>query len=226
MRGRVLAAFAVIGLAATLSACTGSSGHPHAGSTAGQHAAAGTGAAYQRIGGQAQGVSLEVPVSWVAVNFSHQTVQQAVGKIGKTGTVETELTQILTPLAQLHAVYAADTNSVKTAPAHYMTNLNAYCASSGITQTGSTGAAITGHAWASQLQQVGAKSLTQTAAKLGKVTGVRSSYTLSTQTAGTLYAVQLGVLPKPGRACFVTLTATGQLPGTVLDRIISTIRYP
>jgi len=226
-------AFVAIGLAATLSSCSGSSQ-----SGAGQHepaaaAAPGSSAepraysAYQRIGGAAQGVSLEVPGSWVTVNFSQQTVQQAIGILGVHGSaVDTSLTHELTPLAKLHAVYAADISSGNTAPGHFVTNLNAYCASSGISQSGSAGAAIIGRTWASELQQVGAQNLKQTAARLGSTTGVRSSYTLSTSSAGTLHAVQLEVLPQSGRACFVTLTAAGPVPAAVLDRAISTIRYP
>jgi hypothetical protein len=227
MRGRVLAVFAAIGLAAALSSCSGPGGSPHSGAAAGRHASGSAeSAAYRRIGGRAQGVSVEVPSSWTSVDFSHQTVQQAIRVIGAQGSTETALTQTLTPLARLHAAYAADVSSEKTAPGHFMTNLNGYCADSGISQTGSVGAAVIGRAWASELQQIGARDLTQTAAKLGTVAGVESSYTLSASTAGTLHAVQLQALPKPGQACFVTLTAAGQVPATVLAQAISSIQYP
>jgi hypothetical protein len=231
MTGRVLAVLVTIALAVTLSACTGS---PR--STGGKNASAaaatpgGSGQshpAYQRIGGSAQGVSLEVPGSWVTVNFSDQTVKQAIGILGaQGGSVDTSLTQELTPLAKLRAVYAADVSSGNSAPGHFVTNLNAYCSSSGISQSGSAGAAVIGRTWASELQQVGAQNLTQRPAQLGKTTGVQSSYTLSTSSAGTLHAVQLEVLPESGRACFVTVTAAGPVPATVLSRAISTIQYP
>lgn len=227
MKGRVLAVCAAIGLAVTLSSCSGSGGSPHSGAAAGHHARGSTeSAAYRRIGGRAQGVSVEVPSSWTSVDFSHQTVQQAIRIIGASGTIETALTQTLTPLARLHAAYAADVSSAKTAPGHFMTNVNGYCAGSGISQTGSVGAAVIGRTWASELQQVGAQDLTQTAVKLGTAAGVESSYTLSASSAGTLHAVQLQVLPKPGKACFVTLTAAGQVPGPVLAQAISSIQYP
>jgi hypothetical protein len=229
--GRVLAALVTIGLAVTLSACTGSSrsggGKQASAAAAAPGGSARSHAAYQRIGGAAQGVSLEVPGSWITVNFSDQTVKQAVGVLGGQGaSVDTSLTQELTPLAKLHAVYAADVSSASTAPGHFATNLNAYCASSGISQAGSAGVAIIGRTWASELEQVGAQNLTQTAARLGKTAGVRSSYTLSTSSAGQLHAVQLEVLPESGRACFVTLTAAGPVPATVLSRAVATIQYP
>lgn len=225
MKGRVLAVVAAIGLAVALSSCTGS-GSPHSGAAGHHSPASAESAAYQRIGGRAQGVSLEVPRSWAAVNLSQQTVQQAVGIIGVQGGFKATLTQALTPLARLRAAYAADVSSEKTAPGHFMTNLNAYCSDSGISQTGSAGAAVIGHALTSELQQVGAQDLTQSAAKLGTVPGVESSYTLAASSAGTLHAVQLQVLPRPGRACFVTLTAAGQVPGSVLAKVKSSIQYP
>lgn len=227
MKGRVLAVFAAIGLVSALCSCSGSGGSPHAGTGAGHHPSGSTeSAAYRRIGGRAQGVSVEVPRSWTAVDFSRQTVPQAIRTIGAQGAIETALTQALTPLARLHAAYAADVSSEKTAPGHFMTNVNGYCVGSGISQTGSVGAAVIGRTWASQLQQVGARDLSQTAVTLGKVAGVESSYTLSASTAGTLHAVQLQVLPKPGQACFVTLTAAGQVPGAVLAQAISSIQFP
>lgn len=230
-------AFAAIGLAVAVSSCTssgpkpqarsGSEALPRASSTraAGQADSPLKGG-YQRIGGAAQGVSVEVPASWVVVDLSRQTVQQAIGIVGVRGAVQTALTQQLDPLAKLRAAYAADTGSGNGSPGHSMTSLNAYCSSSGVSLTGSVGAAVIGRSWASQLQQDGARNLSQTAAPLGPVAGVRSSYTLSTASAGAVHAVQLEVLPKPGRACFVTLTATGQVPGTVLARAIATIEYP
>jgi hypothetical protein len=230
-------AFAAIGLAVAVSSCTssgtkpqvrsGSEPFPHSSSTgAAAQAHSQPQGGYQRIGSAAQGVSVEVPASWVAIDFSHQTVQEAIGLVGVHGPGQTALTQQLDPLAKLRAVYAADISSANGSPGHSMTSLNAYCSSSGVSLTGSVGAAVIGRSWASQLQQGGAQDLSQTAATLGPVAGVQSSYTLSTASAGSLHAVQLEVLPKPGRACFVTLTAAGQVPGTVLDRAIATIQYP
>jgi hypothetical protein len=54
---------------------------------------------------------------------------------------------------------------------------------------------------------------------------VQTSYALSTSGAGTLHAAQLEVLPAPERACFITLTAAGSLPTTVLAQIASSVQY-
>ena len=63
-----------------------------------------------------------------------------------------------------------------------------------------------------------AQHLTVTEVKIGGVPGVQVGYTLTSTTSGTLHAAQLEVLPKPGRACFVTLTAAGPLPNGVFPR--------
>jgi hypothetical protein len=235
---KYLMAVAALGLAVAVSSCTGSRPQPQArsgseplprSSSAGAPAAPDHSqlqAAYQRIGGAAQGVSVEVPASWKTVDFSRQTVQQALGIVGGQGGSLTSLTQALDPLAKLHAAYAADVATAATAPGHFITNLNAYCSSSGISESGSTGVAIIGRDWASQLQQDGAQNLAQTATSLAGVAGVQSSYTLSAQSAGPLHAVQLEVLPKAGQACFVTLTAAGPVPAAVLARAISSIQFP
>lgn len=242
MTGRGLVVFAAVAIAAALTACSSSPARPHSGTESASSptpSASGVGsgsarsgqsgglAAYRRIGGTAQGVSLEVPSSWKDVDFSQQTVKQALGIIGAgQGTIQTSLTQELDPLAKLRAVYAADVSSATGSPGHFITNINAYCSSSGISLAGSTGVAVIGRTWATELQQVGALNLTQTAVRLGGVAGVQSAYALSTASAGMLHAVQLQVLPKPGRACYVTLTAAGPVPPAALSEAISTIRYP
>jgi 4-hydroxy-3-methylbut-2-enyl diphosphate reductase IspH len=183
-------------------------------------------AGYQRIGGTAQGVSLDVPSSWVAVNFSQESLQQAIKLFGLTGTTQSAFTQELEPLVKAHAVYAADIHDAGSSPGHFVTNINAYCSTSGVSQSGSAGVTALGQSWASQLQQLGAQNVTQTGAELGGVAGEESSYTLSASSTITLHATQLEVLPKAGQACYVTLTAAGSAPAAVLAEVISSIQYP
>jgi hypothetical protein len=237
MKGSVLAAsVAAIGLAAAVSACGGSasttqtsssptSGAPASASTSPASAPAAAPAGYQRIGGTAQGVSLAVPSSWVTVNFAQQTMQQAIRRIGLHGISQATLTRDMQALQKLHAVYAVDIKSTASSPGHFSTNVNAYCTNSGITESGSAGVPILRQSAATELQQIGGQNLSQTNLKVGGVPGLRTSYTLSTSGAGTLHAAQLEVLPKPDRACFVTLTAAGQLPSAVLARIAPSVRY-
>jgi hypothetical protein len=236
MKGSVLAAsVAAIGLAAAVSACGGSasttqtsssptSGAPASASTSPTSAPAAP-AGYQRIGGAAQGVSLAVPGSWVTVNFAQQTMREAIRKIGLHGISQATLTRDMQALQKLHAVYAVDIKSTRSSSGHFATNINAYCTNSGITESGSAGVPILRQSAATELQQIGGQNLSQTDLKVGGVPGLQTSYTLSTSGAGTLHAAQLEVLPKPDRACFVTLTTAGQLPTAVLARIAPSLQY-
>jgi hypothetical protein len=213
MKGSVLAAsVAAIGLAAAVSACGGSASTTQ---TSGS----------QRIGGAAQGMSLAVPSSWVTVNFAQQTMREAIRKIGLHGISQATLTRDMQALQKLHAVYAVDTKSTVGSSGHFATNINAYCTNSGITQSGSAGVPILRQSALTELQQIGGQNLSQADLKVGGVPGVQTSYTLSTSGAGTLHAAQLEVLPKPDRACFVTLTTAGQLPSAVLARIAPSVQY-
>jgi len=237
MKGSVLAAsVAAIGLAAAVGACGGSasttqtsssptSGAPASASTSPTSAPAAAPAGYQRIGGAPQGVSLAVPSSWVTVNFAQQTMREAIRKIGLRGISQATLTRDMQALQKLHAVYAVDIKSTGSSPGHFATNINAYCTNSGITQSGSAGVPILRRSAATELQQIGAQNLSETDLKVGGVPGLQTSYTLSTSGAGTLHAAQLEVLPKPDRACFVTLTTAGQLPTAVLARIAPSLQY-
>jgi hypothetical protein len=197
-------------------------------STAPEASASPTGntpAGYQRIGGPAQGLTLAVPSSWVTVNLGAQTLREAIRKIGLHGANQQTLSQTLQALQKLHAVYAVDVNSVASSPGHFSTNVNGYCVDSGLSQSGSAGVPLVRQLAATELQRLGAQNLTQADVDIGGVPGVQTSYTLSTSAAGTLHAAQLEVLPKPGRACFVTLTASGSLPGAVLAELAPSVQY-
>jgi hypothetical protein len=180
---------------------------------------------YQRIGGPGQGISLDVPKSWVTVNFSQQSLQAGIKKLGLHGVSQGTLTQDLQALQKLHAVYAVDTRSIASSPGHFATNVNAYCTSSGLSESGASGVSILRQSAVTELQQLGAQDLSQTDLKIGGVPGVQTSYTLSTSGAGTLHAAQLEVLPAPERACFITLTAAGSLPTAVLAEIAPSVQY-
>jgi hypothetical protein len=230
MMGRVLAASAAaVALAALLSSCSGSAASSHRSSSPSPHASAtatpAVPAGYQRIGGTAQGISVAVPSSWVAVDFSKQSLQQAINQFGLTGPTESIFSQELQPLVKAKAVYAADVHDAASLPGNFVTNINAYCTSSGTRQTGRAGVNALAPSWTALLQQLGAQNVTQTGAKLGGVAGEESSYTLSASGI-TLQAAKLEVLPKAGRACYVTLTAAGPPPSTVLAVAIASIQYP
>jgi hypothetical protein len=244
---RLAASVAVVGVAAGVGACGGSSSppppsSPPAAAATTQPATTSTAAApstavtpvdpqaeapggYQRIGGPGQGISLDVPKTWVTVNFSQQSLQAGLKKLGLHGVSQGTLTQGLQALQKMHAVYAVDTRSISGSPGHFATNVNAYCASSGLSASGASGVSILRQSAMTQLGQIGAQNLTQADVKIGGVPGVQTSYTLRTSGAGTLHTAQLEVLPAPERACFVTLTAAGPLPTTVLAQIASSVQY-
>jgi hypothetical protein len=239
MNASVLAAsVAAIGLVAAVGACGSSAStaqpssspitraHASTAPAAPAGASAAVPAGYRRIGGAAQGLSLAVPSSWVTVNFARQSLEQGIRKIGLHGASQATLAQALQSLQKLHAVYAVDISSMTTSPGHFVTNVSAYCTNSGMSESGSASVPLVRQVFAAELRQrVGAQNLAQKDVKIGGVAGVRTSYTLSTSGAGTLHGAQLEVLPKPGRACFVTLTAAGRLPRAVLARIALSVRY-
>jgi len=240
------AAVAAIGLAALVSACgsaasstsqppsapatsaPASASAPASPSTVPQGSAlppGGTPAGYQRIGGPVQGLTVAVPSSWVMVNLGVQSLREAIKKVGLHGADQATLTQTLQALQKLHAVYAVDDSSVASSPANFATNVNAYCINSGMTDSGSASVPLIRRLAVAELQRVGAQNITQQDVEIGGLPGVRTFYTLSTSAAGTLHAAQLEVLPKPERACFVTLTAAGPLPGAVLTVLAPSVRY-
>jgi hypothetical protein len=185
-------------------------------SSAGAPVAASVPAGYRRAGGPAQGISIAVPRSWVTADLSRETAQRAAARIHLPGISEQQLIQTLESLRKLHALFVADAGSAAADPRHRQTNLNAYCLSSGTTESGSAGVPLLKQQAAEEFRQLNAGHIRQEDVQVGGVPGVQTSYTISTG-LGTLQAAQLEVLPKPDRACFVTLTAgQGMFPGHVL----------
>jgi hypothetical protein len=231
MKGQVLAALAAVGLAVAVSSCSGS---PAPASSPSRHSppasnpanAAPAPAGYQRIGGAAQGIALDIPSSWVTVDFSQEGTQQAIKRLGLTGAAATAFSQTMGPLVKEHAAYAADTKGAGTTPGHFVTNINAYCTPSGVTLTGSSAVAALKQSWASQMQQLGGRNVSQVGSQIGGVAGEETSYTLTATSSITLYATQVEVLPKSGTSCYFTLTAAGSMPTSVLDEVIATVQYP
>lgn len=231
MKRRIMAVCAtVIGLAAAASACGGpaaKSSAPRATGAFQSSASTSVPAGGKRVGGAAQGISLAIPDSWVTVNLAQQNLQQALRQIGLKGVSEATLSQNLQALIKLHAVFAVDLKSMARSPTHFATNINAYCSSSGTPDSGSAGVPLLRQAAESELPQVlHAQHVVVSDIDVGGVPGVTVAYTLISTSSGTLHAAQLEVLPKPGRACFVTLTASGPLPGAVLTTAAATARYP
>jgi hypothetical protein len=233
---------AAIGLAAALAGCAGSastaasanspaaraSGSPASSSPASSSpassapAAAAVPAGYRRISDPAQGIAFAVPRSWAVVNLAQESVQRAVQRINVQGISAQTLIKDMQTLQKLHALFVFDLKSVADSPEHFATNLDAYCISSGVTDTGTAGLPLLRQESLAAVQQIHAGHVAQKDVMVGGIPGLRTSYTLSTA-AGTLEGQQLEVEPKPDRACFVTLTAPArQFPNTVLPVVAAT----
>ena len=184
-------------------------------------------AGYTRVGGAAQGVSVAVPASWVAVDLAKEAIDSAANKIGLSGLSATTLIQDMQSLQKLHAVFVVDAKSAVDSPQHFASNLNAYCVASGVTDAGSAGAPLLKEEAAAEFEKIGATHVTQKDLEIGGVPGVETSYQLSSSSEGTLYGSQLEVLPKPDKACFVTVTVgEGQSEGDVLSVAAATAQFP
>jgi hypothetical protein len=248
MKGSFLAvSAAAVGLAAAISACGGSSSPasppPSAKSPASQASAAtsagtsggtsATGGAtsaapagYQRIGGSAQGVSLAIPSSWVTVDLAEMNVKQAEKQMQIKGVSSQTVDSSLQSLKKMDGLMAEDGGSAASAPGHFATNLNAYCLASGVNESGSAGLSAMRQAITQEFEQdLHAQHIKSVDANLGGVPGLKTSYTVQSVSAGTLHATQLEVLPRAGRACYVTVTAAGQVPSAVVQAAESTMRY-
>jgi hypothetical protein len=230
-RSFAAACAATAGLAAAVAAYGGpaaSASQPRAATgTFGTGAQASVPPGYHRAGGAAQGISIAIPNTWATVDLAALNLRQALTEMGIKGVSQATLSQNLQELIKLKAVFAADLESVSSSPGHFATNINAYCSNSGTSDTGSAGVpALRQSAEAELPRVVHAQNVAVSDVKVGGVPGVQVTYTLTSTTSGTLHAGQLEVLPKPGRACFVTLTAAGQLPGGVLPTAAATAQFP
>jgi hypothetical protein len=184
-------------------------------------------AGYTRVGGVAQGISVAAPASWVAVNLAKETIESAASKIGLSGISATTIVQDMESLQKLHGVIVFDIKSAVDSPQHFARNLNAYCVVSGVTDVGAAGVPLLKTDAAAEFEKSGATHITQKNLEIGGVPGVESSYQLSSSSEGTLYGSQLEVLPKPDKACFVTLTVvTGESAGNVLSVAAATAQFP
>lgn len=235
MRSKILGVLPVaIGVAVAVSACSSPAStarpapsHPaRPAASPTTAAAAAVPAGFRRVGGAAQGISIVVPASWVAIDLAKQSIQQGAKAIQIKGVSSSTLIQDMEQLQKFHAVEVFDIQAVTSGASHFATNMSAYCSSSGVNNTGSSGIPLMKQSIAGQLNQVGAKNLTQQDVTIGGVPGVQTSYQLSSAT-GTIFGTQLEVLPAPNRACFATLTGTaGQFPVADMKIVAATAQFP
>ena len=184
-------------------------------------------AGYTRVGGAAQGISVAAPATWVAIDLAKQSIDSAANKIGLSGFSASTLIQDMQSLQKLHALFVFDVKAAVDGSQHFAPNLNAYCVTSGVTDVGAAGVPLLKEEAAAEFEKVGATHVTQENLQIGGVPGVETSYQLSSSSVGTLYGSQLEVLPKPDKACFVTLTvAKGQSSAGILSVAAATAQFP
>ena len=172
---------------------------------------------------------MAVPDSWVPVNLTEGTAASAASRLGLFGKVTaSEFAQAVEIWQQWHGIFVLDVKYGVANPEKFTPNLNAYCHASGTADVGADAVLIFKPAVVSVYEnKLGGTHLTQKDLTIGGVPGFETSYQLSTSKMGTVYQSQLVVLPKPGVACFVTVSAGGGVPaGNVISTAAATAQFP
>lgn len=196
-------------------------------------------AGYQIVGGPEQGVSLAVPSSWKAVEFPRDPVGQASAQLGlPSSSRQIYQANVLGPAAKLKALYALDPNAFirilgkryfggPMAGKVFAVNINAYCASSGMSEQGAAGVAKIRNQVVYQLRTQPATVSGTRDVTLGGVSGLEVLYSPVSPgpPISDINAAQLIAMPAPGRICYTTLTSPGKVPATVLNEVIASTKY-
>ncbi len=129
---------------------------------------------------------------------------------------------------QWHGIFVLDVKYGLANPEKFIPDLNAYCHASGTADVGADAVPLVKAAVVSVYEnQLGATHLTQKDLTIGGVPGFETSYQVSTTKMGTVYQSQLVVLPKPGDACFVTVSVGAGVPaGNVISTAAATAQFP
>ena len=240
VRSSGLALLAVAGITIALTACasigagiTGVSGTKSAtggasptASTAATDQGAAIPAGYQRVGGPAQGISLATPKSWVPVNLAKESIDNAARRLAVPGIDAAVLEADMRALQKHHAIFAFDVASASSDPDNFTRNLNAYCFSSGVNDTGSAGVPFLKQEAKSEMGTV-ASEITQRDLTIGGVPGVETTLKLNSASGVDVRGSQLAVLPKPNVACIVTLSYTSsEGAGNYLNVAAATAQFP
>jgi hypothetical protein len=198
-RRLVLAVVATLAITATATACGSGSGNP-------------------RIGGATQGISIEVPSSFSAVDLTSETTAvNSIAKLGLTSAAVNTLVPQAKQFQQRHAALAVDAKGTASS-GQFPDNIAAYCLNSGTALVGSSAVPTIKKQLTNQFGGLQVSNVSTDNASVGGVPGVETTYLLSSST-GTLAAGELEVAPKPQQFCFVFLTTS---PSTFSVSILST----
>ena len=199
-RGRVLAAVAALAITATATAC-------------------GSGSGNQRIGGATQGISIEVPGAFSALDLTSETTAvNSIAKLGLTSAAVDTLVPQAKQFQQRHAALAVDAKGTGASSGQFPDNIAAYCLASGTDLVGSNAVPTIKKQLTNQFGGLQVSNVSTDNTSVGGVPGVETTYLLNSST-GTLAAGELEVAPKPQEFCFVFLTTS---PSTFSISVLST----
>ncbi|MFD0886739.1 hypothetical protein ACFQ08_19505, partial [Streptosporangium algeriense] len=174
---------------------------------------------FKQIGGPANGLTVAVPQTWIALDLSRDDLDENLKAIGLTGEALQQARRSLRPLVANKAVWASDRTSATTSPNRFATNLNAFCQESADVPADQVIADVK-----RQLGQLGA-----TVSQAGEVpidggTAVRVVYRLPSRgidIRGTQYYTRSS---SSGRTCILTLSTDKDGLQPLFDRIGTTLR--
>lgn len=178
------------------------------------------------FGGSGQGISVDIPSSWTEISTAQVAVAAAIKRISVQGVNVTTMTQAVQRMQKLKGVIAIDVASAADSPGHFATSINAYCAPSGISHSGSAGVAGLRQEAPELAQALNAYDIKTSDEEVGGIPGLLVTYEVKATGGIVVHNAQLQALPKALDACFVTLSASGQLPSSVLTTAAATAQYP
>jgi hypothetical protein len=208
-RTRVLAVAAVVATTAVATACGNESGS-------------------QRIGGAAQGISVEVPGSFTVLDLTSETTAvNSIARLGLTRAAVNTFVPQVKQFQQLHAGLAVDdSGGATTNSGQIPDNIAAYCLDSGTDLTGSSAVPTIKKQLTSEFDGLRVADVSMGSVSVGGVPGLETTYLLDSS-GGTLAAGQLEVAPKPQEFCFVTLTTSlGTFSKSILSTTARTANFP
>ncbi|MBB2910166.1 hypothetical protein FHS43_001429 [Streptosporangium becharense] len=172
---------------------------------------------FKRIGGVENGLTVAVPQKWVALDLSKENLEEGLKRSGLTGDAAEQARRSLQTLIDNKGIWATDSESVKTSPNGFATNLNGFCQP---VQAPAMDQLI--RETKEQLEQLNAKVTEADTVRLGSAEAARIVYTFpagGVDIRGTQY-----YLPSSGRTCIITLSTDSEDRQRLFDRIGRTMR--
>ncbi|MFE3452760.1 hypothetical protein ACFXJ8_27930 [Nonomuraea sp. NPDC059194] len=171
---------------------------------------------FERIGSDANGVTVAVPDEWDAIDLTKDDIEKLLERSDLSDEQKERVKQDTQTLAANKAVFAVDRQSTKASPTGFITNLNAFC------QPGQDSAEQLMDANTKGLEEFGAKVSEATKVQIAGGEAARILYTLpvgNIEIKGTQFHV-----PTSDTVCTVTLSTDQDDKQKLFDQIGETIR--